>query len=134
MAVAQPERRGFPWALPVWTDDATAHEVAHVGYNPFADELVVRFANSAGQVAVVEPIATPDDHYANVLADGKTGAVIGVQIDGLRVVGKDRFPHWPATAAADPPPAAVERLVADVRALFDRYGVGGKDSSFAGHG
>jgi hypothetical protein len=117
---------GFGKRQPNWPDDAPAHRVAVVGYNPYADELVVRFENAAGRFAIVEPIATPDDHYANVMADEATGDVIGVQIDRLRDVAVPHFPHWAAAATeGDPPPEAIDRLVRDVRNLFDRYGVGG---------
>lgn len=125
MALTRPSAPIPTWRDPAWTGDEAATRVATIGYDHWADELVVRFANAAGRVAIVVPLATPDGHYANVLADDATGAVIGVQIDNLRAA-LCRFPHWAAAAADDPPPAAAARLVADVRALFDRYGVGGE--------
>lgn len=48
---------------------------------------MIRFANAAGKVGIVEPLVTPEDSYANVLADADTGEVIGVQIDYLRDAG-----------------------------------------------
>jgi hypothetical protein len=126
MALNKLTRPAFAWDLPTWTNDVAAHTVARVGYNPFADELVVQFANAAGRVPIVEPIETPHDHYANVMADHDTGDVIGVQIDNLRAAALAHFPHWAeASTEAEPPPAAIDRLVRDVHDLFTRYGIGG---------
>lgn len=87
---------------------------------------MIRFANAAGKVGIVEPLVTPEDSYTNVLADADTGEVIGVQIDYLRDAGVSHFPHWATVATEDePPPAAVDRLAADVHDLFTRSGVGG---------
>ncbi len=126
MAMMKPQPRGFTWDFPTWTDAPETHRIARVAYNPWADELVVRFANAAGKMAIVEPLVTPEDSYANVMADADTGEVIGVQIDNLRAAALQHFPHWAPVATEDePPPDAIDRLVADVHDLFTRYGVGG---------
>lgn len=125
MALSRTAQRGFDWNLPTWTDDEGARRAVNVGYNPYADELVIRFANAAGKVAIVEPIETPDDHYANVMADEATGEVIGVQIDHLRAAALAHFPDWAAAADPDPTPAVIDRVVRGVHDLFVRYGVGG---------
>lgn len=124
--MTHPAAGGFKWRFPTWRDEPEAFRVAYAGYDECADELVVRFANAAGKVGIVEPLVTPEDSYANVMADADTGEVIGVQIDNLRAAALQHFPDWAPVATEDePPPAAVDRLVADVHDLFTRYGVGG---------
>lgn len=126
MAMTHPAAGGSKWRFPTWPDEPDSFRVAYVGYDEWADELVVRFANAAGKVGIVEPLVTPEDSYANVMADADTGEVIGVQIDYLRDGALRQFPHWePVATEGEPPPAAVDRLVADVHDLFTRYGVGG---------
>jgi hypothetical protein len=116
--MTHPAAGGFRWRFPTWQDAPDASRVACVGYDAWADELVIRLANAAGKVGIGEPSVTPDDPYANVLADAETGEVIGVQVDDLRDVALRHVPHWAPVAAAD-------RLVADVHDPFTRYGVGG---------
>ncbi len=126
MTMTHPAAGRSKWRFPTWKEEPDAFRVAFVGYDAWADELVIRLANAEGKIGIVEPLVTPENSYANVMADADTGEVIGVQIDNLRAAALRHFPHWASVATEDePPPAAVDRLVADVHDLFMRYGVGG---------
>lgn len=124
-----------PWATPVWPSEPPDPARVRVAYGPIADELVVRFAATAGRPAVVVAIETPDRDYAFVLADAQTGAVVGVQVDNLRavvggqvddlraVVGR-LHPDWTRLAEPAPSVTAVAAFLADVRGLLARHGAG----------
>jgi len=94
------------------------------GYNPLADELVIRFAGTTGQRSFVVPIPAADDLESNVLSADKTGAAVGVQIDNLLFRAVVAHPTWRVLAEPNPPTEVVADLLAEVKRRFDRYGAG----------
>ena len=62
----------------------------------------------------------------SLLVDEQTGAVVGIQVMPLLAHARDLPPAWPFLVHEDGPARreAVAALVADARALFERYGVG----------
>ncbi len=113
-----------PWATPTWPEVPPDPARTRGGYNPMADEVVIRFAGTAGQRAVVLPIAASDDLDINVLSADRTGVVIGVQVDHLLFSAVAEHPSWRALADPVPPPAVVAELLLEVKRRFDRYGAG----------
>lgn len=111
------------WANPVWPDRLPDAAMLRVLYGAFADELVVRFDNDRHLDAIVVPITTPRDDYAGLLVAGDTGAVIGVHVYPLVALAGLRHPTWRAAAEPEPTSETASRIVNDIRALFDRYGI-----------
>ncbi len=116
------------WTDPHWDIDAGALAEPPARYGAFADEPAVRFLDWSATPVVTVPLAVPERDYINVIAELATGLVVGIQIDALEMAGVKVFPHWSALLHSLPPREAVAMLVADVRALFDRYGVDLDDS------
>jgi hypothetical protein len=99
-----------------------------VVFGAFADELVIRFADSTYPDTVVVPVATPNRDYASLLVADETGDVIGVHVMPLLVYAAKRHPAWIEVAGPFPAPDAAQRIVEDIKLLFDRYGVVPDDS------
>lgn len=113
-----------PWTAPAWPAHARDANPARVVYGSLADELVVRFAGTSGRPAVAVAIETPDRDYVYALTDEETGDVVGVQVDDLRTVAGRLHPEWTRLTEPAPPRRVVAEFVADVSALFSRYGAG----------
>jgi hypothetical protein len=113
-----------PWTAPIWPNEPADEAGARVVYGPFADELVVRFAGTAGRPAVAVAIETPERDYVYALADEETGVVVGVQVDDLQTVASRLHPTWRRLAEPRPSSRAVTEFIAEVSALFRRYGAG----------
>lgn len=126
MAVRHPEATSItePWAAPTWPKAPSTPARPRRAYNPLADELVLRFAGTAGRRSVVVPISSPDDQDVNVMADEETGEVVGVQVDNLLFSVAAEHPTWRALAEPDPPAAVVADVLAEARRRFERYGAG----------
>ncbi len=111
------------WTDPHWGIDAGVLADPPARYEAFADELVARFLDWSATPVVTVPLAVPERDYIDVIAELATGRIVGIQIDALAMAGVKDYPHWAALLHPLPPREAVAALVADVRALFDRYGV-----------
>jgi len=111
------------WASPVWPDRLPDPAAMRLVYGSKADELVIRFsADRRGQTVVV-PVTTPDHDYAGLLVSADTGAVVGVHVYPLAAFAVRRHPDWRAATEPNPPLEVASRIVNDIRALFDRYGI-----------
>jgi len=113
-----------PWAVPVWPSTAPTPADAELHYGVLADELVLRFPSPGGRATVSVAINTPEVDYVYVLADERTGAVLGIQVDNLRPSARRRHPAWGRLAQPRPPLTAVADFLTDVTALFRAYGAG----------
>lgn len=111
-------RRGAVWADPLPPASAT-----EVRYGNEADELVARWDGFVPVSAVSMFFEHPGIEAVGVIVDWATGQVVGIHVCPLLHRATRRYPHWGSLAHPNPPAEAVSALVADVRALFDRYGV-----------
>lgn len=110
-------------AEPWWDEETVSLAEPPARYGAFADELVVRFLAWSSTPVETVPLAVPDQEYTGVIAESETGRVVGIQIDAREIAGVRDHPHWSALLRPDPPREAVAALVAEVHALFDRFGV-----------
>jgi hypothetical protein len=123
MAIEKPTTV-FPWDNPTWPERLPNTAEMRVLYGATADELVVRFSATPHQgMVIVVPVTTPDRDYASLLVADDSGDVIGVHVMPLVAYATRKHPDWIRLAYPEPEPAAVERVVADIRSLFARYGV-----------
>jgi hypothetical protein len=120
MAMIQPvTEHDMPW----WPDGVTPLADPPARYDRFADELVARFHDWSGTPVATSFLNAPELGYIGVIEELEGGRIVGIQIDNLELTGVRDHPHWRALLRPEPPRAAVAALVADVRALFHRYGV-----------
>lgn len=123
MALARRTDWTDAWRSPAWLPLAQVAEPAYAGWYEPADELVVRFRETRNMRAVVIPIAGQPAEDIALMVDEETGAVAGVQVMPLVASAALRHPAWRECASEHPPAEAVAALVADVRRLFERFGV-----------
>lgn len=112
------------WSSPIWPGTLPDLESMKIVYGTVADELVIRFWRDRRYDTVVVPVTTPEEDYASGLTDFSSGAIVGIHVYPLLALGVKRHPSWERLADQNPPPEALARIVADVKELFDRYGVG----------
>jgi hypothetical protein len=92
-------------------------------YGAIADELVVRFDQLRHRGEFVVPIMTPVEDYAGLLVDGADGHVVGVHVYPVAAYAVKQHPTWREAIGSDPRPEVAERIVRDIKALYDRYGI-----------
>ena len=126
MTIAEPGMPP-PWANPIWPDQLPDPTSLRLLYGSVADELVVLFENARGQAAYVDFIDTPDVTYAGVKVDMHSGAVIGVHVYPLAALAVELHPAWRRALMPDPSPRIANRIVTDIKQLFERYGTGRED-------
>jgi hypothetical protein len=124
MAMKRAETTLFPWDDPIWPERLPDSHSLRIVYGAIADELVVRFtaARHPDQVLVV-PITTADRDDAGMLVAADSGSVLGVHVYPLAAFAVTRHPTWQAATDPDPSPEVANRIVNDVKDLFDRYGI-----------
>ena len=124
MAMKKTATAENPWDNPIWPEQLPDAKAMRVAFGAFADELVVRFADRRHHaMVIVVPVATPEYDYAGMLVAEDSGAVLGVHVYPLVAYAVEIHPAWQQLAEPDPEPAAVLRVVEDIRALFDRHGI-----------
>jgi hypothetical protein len=131
MAVGNPVTSSVASGLrtfhPRWPARGFDPVTAWADYDALADELVVYLTGPAPSVVV--PIDTPDRDYVFLLVDPTTEAVVGVQVEAMRVWVAAQNPRWAPLADPTASPgrrrAAVAALVADAAGLFALHGAGG---------
>ncbi len=101
---------------------------AFLCFDRYADDLVVYFADRAIP-SYSDPIDVPEGDDVAVLVRleddwASTGEIVGVHIYPFLVGVARAHPAWRVLAEPNPPPEAVASFVAEVGALFARYGVG----------
>lgn len=120
MAMTQaPASNDAPW----WPKGRTPLAVPPAKYGAYADELVVRFHDWSATPVATSFLNDPRHDYVGIIEKLDTGRIVGIQIDALEAAGVKDHPHWAALLQPIPSREAVAALVAEVRALFDRYGV-----------
>ena len=112
---------------PVWPDRLSDPATMRLIYGEFADELVVLFDDRVYRDAFYAWVTTPENDYAAVKIDGSSGRVIGVMVYPLAAYAVTLHPAWTAATTPDPQPSVAERIVADIKQLFDRFGIGTED-------
>ncbi|MGH2613916.1 MAG: hypothetical protein ACRDJC_01650 [Thermomicrobiales bacterium] len=123
MALSNPQITNQPWRTPVWPEKLPAAEFLRARYGPDADELTIRFPETAKRDIVVVWLATPKVEYAALMVHEHTGEVVGVQVDYLADYARMQHVAWQAAATSNPPLAVASRIVTDIKQLFDRYGI-----------
>lgn len=111
------------WASPIWPDRLPDPETMKVVYGKVADELIIRFSPNRRVDTVVVPVTTPDEDYAAVLVDFTSGSVAGVHVYPLLAFAVQIHPEWGPLAENNPSSQTIAQIVADIKELFDCYGV-----------
>lgn len=122
MVIARPELTPPPWANPIWPDPLPKSRDLRVLYGAVADELVVLFDDVQRPPGIFDFIDTPDETYAAIKIDMQTGAVIGVLVYPLTALAVRLHPDWRAAGKPNPSPDIANRIVMDIRRLYDQYG------------
>lgn len=123
MAIERQDVSESEWGRPDWPDPLPDPAAMRLVYSAFADELVVNLADPVDCSPYYAWIATPKYEYAAVKIDGSSGKVIGVMVELLAAHAVSKHPAWQAATEANPPDSVVERVVADIKQLFDQYGL-----------
>lgn len=123
MAIEKPVLKPPAWANPVWPDRLPDPARMSILYGAYADELVVRFDDKRYLDVIVVPITTPQRDYAGLMVAADSGDVIGVHVYPLVAMAVERHPAWQAATEPAAPPHVASRIVADIKRLFDRYGI-----------
>jgi hypothetical protein len=129
MAIEKPTLTPPAWANPVWPHRLPDAAQMRNLYGSFADELVVRFDDKWYPDVVVVPITTPRRDYAGLMVASDSGDVIGVHVYPLVAKAVERHPAWRAAAEPAPAPQTASRIGADIKKLFDRYGIDDPEGS-----
>lgn len=108
---------------PLWPERLPDARALRLVYGFDADEMVVLFDDVLHTNPAFVYVDTPDYEYAWLKVDGVTGDVIGIMVYPLVAHAVEFHPHWRAAALPNPSPEVAERIVRDIKALYDRYGI-----------
>jgi hypothetical protein len=124
MAVTRSVLEKEAWNAPAWPNRLPPADTLTVLYGENADELVIRFPSAPARDIVVVFIDTPDIDYAGMLVRMDTGDVVGVYVNYLAIYAVSQHPTWHSMTNRCPNPADAHLVVADIKELFERYGIG----------
>jgi len=123
LAVAKPELEEKIWSDPVWPDPLPEPASLRLLYAAEADELVVLFDDQRYPAVYFDFIGTLDEDYAAIKINMRSGDVIGVLVYPLAALAVERHPAWRPALAPNPPQAVANRIVMDIKDLYDRCGL-----------
>jgi hypothetical protein len=119
-------------AMPIWPAVIDPADML-LGYNPFADELVLIFGD-ADRPHYAEPLDASSHAYLSLLLDPSSDEVVGVMVEHARLSAIANHPEWVSILDAAPSDPilrhahfhlwpALAKFVADVQSLARQQAV-----------
>jgi hypothetical protein len=105
--------------VPIWPAVIDPADVL-IGYNPFADELLVAFGG-ANRSHYAEPLDASAANYVSLLLDPATDQVVGVMVEQTREVAVTDHPSWRPILDTAPTEPVMRQAGADVRPALAKF-------------